>query len=299
MDILNRILRYVPKGGSLARFEFGGGLRHLDVLCAQMGVDVARTKIVATFAVITGARAGIVLDKVDHTRFRSAVMRLTYCGIGRLDVVLVAKEFSRCMFAPTGNALATLTHCTRYLRGVRRFVQEFPLQKVHSIVDAFSDSDWARCSTERKFSGCFALMCGGHCVLFASSTHKVISLSCVEADSYSGVRIISQCYGFISFLANLGWVGMRARLHLDFSFAKSMVARRGAGTIRHVATHTLSVQSKVRGGSLLLRKVFGKENCADLGTKILSSSKLVHQCLHRMRFDVRCGRSKLAKAIVV
>jgi hypothetical protein len=70
----------------------------------------------------------------------------------------------------------------------------------------------------------------------------------------------------------LGWAGvpLRMRLHIDSSAARSAVLRRGVGRIRHLEVKVLWIQDMTTSGRLLVDKIKGTENMADIGTKPLS-----------------------------
>ena len=65
-------------------------------------------------------------------------------------------------------------------------------------------------------------------------------------------------------------------LHLgtDSSAAKSFVCRRGLGRMRHLQVRDLWLQKEVREGNVVVRKIPGDQNPADLMTKYLDQRKL-------------------------
>ena len=63
------------------------------------------------------------------------------------------------------------------------------------------------------------------------------------------------------------WKGVS--IGTDSSAAKSFVSRRGLGKMRHIEIRVLWMQKEVLEGKVLVSKVAGKENPADLMTKIL------------------------------
>eukprot|EP00973_Karenia_brevis_P061555 8559837-Karenia_brevis.AAC.1 len=60
------------------------------------------------------------------------------------------------------------------------------------------------------------------------------------------------------------------KLGTDRSAAKSFVCRRGLGKIRHLEIRDLWLQKEVSDGKLVVEKVPGEENPADLVTKVLT-----------------------------
>ena len=66
-------------------------------------------------------------------------------------------------------------------------------------------------------------------------------------------------------MGDLG-VDVRVRVWTDSSAAIGICGRSGLGKLRHVQTHTLWVQERVRTGAIELRKVHGDVSPADLFT---------------------------------
>ena len=79
----------------------------------------------------------------------------------------------------------------------------------------------------------------------------------------------------------------------DASAAKGIASRRGLGKVRHFEVHYLWVQDHVANGTFSLRKVWGKENPADLMTKGLPASE-VQAHLERLGFEASSTRSVYA-----
>ena len=65
-----------------------------------------------------------------------------------------------------------------------------------------------------------------------------------------------------SLLPNMG-LDMPACVWTDSSAALGIATRSGLGKLRHLETHTLWVQDKVRTGAIAVRKVAGEVNPAD------------------------------------
>ena len=63
-------------------------------------------------------------------------------------------------------------------------------------------------------------------------------------------------------------------LGTDSSAAKSFVARRGLGRMRHIEVRDLRLQEEVRKGGVRVVKLAGEENPADLMTKYLHEKEI-------------------------
>lgn len=93
-----------------------------------------------------------------------------------------------------------------------------------------------------------------------------MALSSGEAEYYAMVKVAIEGLGLQTLARDLGW-HLPPRMHVDSSAAKAIASRQGMGKIRHLEVRHLWLQQVVRDGRLLLRKVAGKLNPADLSTK--------------------------------
>ena len=85
-------------------------------------------------------------------------------------------------------------------------------------------------------------------------------------------------------------VDLPVRAWTDSSAALGIASRSGLGKLRHLETHTLWLQEKVRVGAITVKKVRGEVNPADLFTKHLPSREKVHQLLALFGCEYRDGR---------
>eukprot|EP00959_Pyramimonas_sp_CCMP1952_P111611 2334295-Pyramimonas_sp.AAC.1 len=88
-------------------------------------------------------------------------------------------------------------------------------------------------------------------------------------------------------------ITLKCRLHTDSSAAKAIATRRGVGKIRHLHTQSLWVQDKVAQKEIVVHKVPGKENAADLGTKHLDQSSM-WKCLGKIGQVRLSGQSSIS-----
>ena len=171
-------------------------------------------------------------------------------------------------------------------------VFKYPWQKA-STLECYSDTDWAGCPKTRKSTSGGCLMLGGHLIKSWSSTQPSISLSSGEAEYYGVVKAAGIALGHQSLMADMGMTA-RVRVWTDSSAAVGICGRSGLGKLRHVQTHTLWVQERVRSGAIELRKVNGLVNPADLFTKHLTSRDRVNQLIELFNCEYRDGRSTIA-----
>ena len=79
-------------------------------------------------------------------------------------------------------------------------------------------------------------------------------------------------------------------MYCDAAAAHGISARLGLGKIRHLDTHYLWLQERVRNKDIDIRKVKGDINPADLGTKHLDSAK-IKSLTELLKFRFSSGRA--------
>ena len=136
-------------------------------------------------------------------------------------------------------------------------------------------------------------MIGKHCIRTWSSTQPSVTLSSGEAEYYGLVKAAGAGLGHQSLMQDLG-LKLPVTVWTDSSAAIGIASRSGLGKLRHLETHTLWVQEKVRTGAIIVKKVRGDVNPADLFTKHLASREKVHQLLKLFGCEYREGRAKSA-----
>ena len=99
--------------------------------------------------------------------------------------------------------------------------------------------------------------------------------------------------GFETLLRDYGVTGVQVELLCDATAGKGMAERRGVGRVRHLHTPLLWIQRVVQEGRVRVRKVDGKSNVADMGTKHVEGV-LVNRFLEAMSFHEKGGQSRLA-----
>ena len=89
-------------------------------------------------------------------------------------------------------------------------------------------------------------------------------------------------------------IRLPVRAWTDSTAAIGIASRSGLGKLRHLETHTLWLQEKVRTGAITVKKVHGEVNPADIFTKHLPSREKVHQLMALFGCEYREGRAAAA-----
>ena len=141
------------------------------------------------------------------------------------------------------------------------------------VLETHTDADWAGDREHRRsVSGCVITL-NGHMLSSSSRTQKTIALSSGESEYASAVS--GTCDQV--FIRNAAEFVMRSKVEshllLDSAAARGVIARQGAGRIRHLEAKMLWLQQYARK-HLCVHPVDGKHNIADLGTKSLNGGRI-------------------------
>ena len=136
---------------------------------------------------------------------------------------------------------------------------------------------------------------GGQCLKTWSKTLNTLALSSGEAELGAVVRASAEALGIKALLADFGFT-VTLEICSDATAAIGMVRREGLGRVRHLATADLWVQQRVRQGELMVSKVDGTKNPADMMTKCLGGDKTA-EFMACLLFQEASGRHELAPKI--
>ncbi|CAJ1460397.1 unnamed protein product, partial [Effrenium voratum] len=129
---------------------------------------------------------------------------------------------------------------------------------------------------------------GHHTVLIRAAGQKVVALSSAESEFYGMCRTTTHAE-FIRGVINFwDYAVARVMLKVDSTAARAMSLRKGVGKTRQIQARFLWLQDKVFAKEVAVVKVDGKENEADLVTKVQPAATIKGH-LGRMHFEL-CGR---------
>ena len=275
--ILNRIVRWTQDG-----IEYEADQRHAEIIIKELGLEASTSVNTPGMKSVTpkgvpsdpGQRAeSRELSAEMSTKYRKIGARANYLATDRGDISYATKEICRDMSNPTESSWAKLKRLGRYLRGVPRLIEFFGEQETNHM-RVYADSDWAGCiATRRSTSGGVAML-GSHQLKHWSNTQGVVALSSAEAELYGIVKAAVQGIGLQSVARDLG-EEVTMELCTDSSAALGVCNRKGLGKVRHLDTNLLWVQDKIKSKSLVITKIYGEKNPADLFTKYLDHTKMM------------------------
>ena len=135
---------------------------------------------------------------------------------------------------------------------------------------------------------------GSHLSKCTSKTQAVVSLSSGEAEFYAAVSGASSAMGVRSLMTDLGQaLSKPMMLRVDSTACLGMAGRKGAGSVRHIHTPCLWIQGGVASGQIVLNKVDGTENPADIGTKAVPQ-QIITRVLKQCGYKLLTGKSSIA-----
>ena len=287
--VLNRVVQWTEDGVTVEADP-----RQAEKVLYELGID-DNSKTLSTPG-LKPTKAQVEDDKPlgqdKHTLYRGSSARCNYLSSDRPDMQFSAKEVCRFMAAPTELGLTALKRIGRYLNDRRRLVYHYPFQSADTI-QVYSDTDWAGCTKTRKSTSGGCVLLGGHCLKSWSSTQPTVSLSSGEAEFYGLVKAAGVGLGFKSMLQDFGYdLGVTA--WTDSSAAMGVVGRQGLGRLRHLDTHSLWIQHAVRSKRIVVKKVRGEDNVADLFTKHLPSRDRINYLTGLLGCSFLDGRAECA-----
>jgi hypothetical protein len=175
------------------------------------------------------------------------------------------------MAKPTKGAMTRMKRLARYSLevpdGIIRFNSE--VDKLDKLF-VYVDSDWAGCKSKRKSTSGGAVTWGGGLLKSWSRTQTCIALSSGEAEFFAAIKGSAEGIGIRSSLADMGQA-VDIEVIQDSTAAKGTASRLGIGKVKDVGW--LWIQDAVRNGEIVLWKINGKVNPADVLTKPKSAAE--------------------------
>jgi hypothetical protein len=276
IDILGRVIELTNEG-----IKWTGDPRHQQLLEDHFGMN-ADTKVLSKNGYDDdpepedGTNEELTAD--EGKTFRGLAARLNYMAQDNLFLQYPAKEICKNMARPRQHDFYKVKRVVRFQKGLGAvslmYVWQTEEEAQHIVV--YVDSDWAGCKVSRRSTSGGVLMVGKHVLRTWSSTQGTVATSSGEAELIAMFEGATRGCGLQAILSEMGLCPKLAVLRIctDSSVAKSFVATRGVGKMRHLEVKLLWLQEQVRRQRLRVGKVKGTANVADALTKYHSAAKL-------------------------
>ena len=140
----------------------------------------------------------------------------------------------------------------------------------------YADSDWAGCTATRKSTSGVLCSVLGSTICTISRTQQTLALSSGEAELYAlGLGIAESLFLRSLILeANLATT-CKIMIFTDSTAGKSMATRFGTTRkTKHIELRYLYMQELITSGLVIIKKVLGTNNPADILTKYVSKDVL-------------------------
>ena len=111
-------------------------------------------------------------------------------------------------------------------------------------------------------------MIGRHAIKTWARTQETVAISTAEAELTAMVKTACEAVGIKAMLKDLG-KEVTVEVAVDASAAIAVANRTGLGKLRHVNVAYLWIQQKEARKEMVIRKIPGTENPADMMTKIV------------------------------
>jgi len=266
--ILGRTVRWKSWG-----IEWEADVKHRRLLMEKFGYGVNTKALNCNGDNAThddDEEEATLLNKAESTEFRSAAARLNFLSQDSPDLMYPAKEVSQEMANPVLGSWKRLKKASRFAKSREAVVWNYPWQDEINKVEVYSDSDWGGRRGSRKSTSGGCLMFGLHCLKTWSCTQGAVALSSAEAEFYAMIEATTRAKGIVNVMSEIGFnISEPIHLFTDSSAAKSFVSRQGLGKMKHLEIRDLWLQREVGMNRVIVHKVDGTLNPADLMTKYL------------------------------
>ena len=295
--VLNRVVEWESTGITISADS-----KHARLIVEHLGLEDAKSVVSPGIREINGQNPlddGDLDEELTH-QYRSIVARCNYLAPDRPDIQFSTRECATAMSKPKHSDLIKLKRIGRYLIGKPSSKCHFEWQSMpksiraqtkrgQSVADletseimTQTDSDWAGNRETRKSVSGGAIYFGRHLIRAWSKEQPIIALSSGEAELYAANFGSQQSIGLRSVARDMA-VETTIRIEIDASAAKGILERRGLGKTRHIDVQDLWLQERVRLGDVMVVKIPGELNTADMGTKPLQKDD-IEKNMKRMGF---------------
>jgi histone deacetylase 1/2 len=211
---------------------------------------------------------GHPLGPEDVFSYRSLVGGLQYLTLTRPDLSFAVNKVCQFLSKPTTVHYEAVKRILRYVKGTLSTGLRFQ-PTTSTVLDVYTDADWAGCPNDRRSIGGFAVFLGGNLVSWSSRKQPTVSRSSTEAEYKALANGTAEAVWIQSVLTELGVRQSRPpvlwcdNLGATYLSANPMFHAR----TKHIEIDFHFVREKLASGSITVRFIASADQIADVFTK--------------------------------
>ncbi|GJY12156.1 hypothetical protein Tco_0381465 [Tanacetum coccineum] len=212
-------------------------------------------------------------EDVDVHLYRSMIGSLVYLTSSRLDIMFSVYACSRFQVQPKVSHLNAVKRIFRYLKGQPKLGLWYPKDSP-LILEAFSDSDYAGASLDRKSTtgGCQFL--GSRLISWQCKKQTVVANSTTEAEYIAASHCCGQVLWIQNQMLDYGFNFMQTKIHVDNESAICVVKNPVYHSkTKHIEIRHHFIRDSYEKRLIEMVKIHTDHNVADLLTKAFDVSR--------------------------
>ncbi|GJY76662.1 putative ribonuclease H-like domain-containing protein [Tanacetum coccineum] len=212
-------------------------------------------------------------EDVDVHLYRSMIGSLMYLTSSRPDIMFSVCACSRFQVQPKVSHLNAVKRIFRYLKGRPKLGLWYPKDSPF-ILEAFSDSDYAGASLDRKSTtgGCQFL--GSRLISWQCKKQTVVANSTTEAEYIAASHCCGQVLWIQNQMLDYGYNFMQTKIHVDNESAICVVKNPVYHSkTKHIEIRHHFIRDSYEKRLIEMVKIHTDNNVADLLTKAFDSTR--------------------------
>ncbi|GKA85606.1 putative reverse transcriptase domain-containing protein [Tanacetum coccineum] len=236
-------------------------------------------------------------EDVDVYLYRSMIGSLMYLTSSRPDIMFSVCACSRFQVQPKVSHLNAVKRIFRYLKGRPKLGLWYPKDSPF-ILEAFSDSDYAGASLDRKSTtgGCQFL--GSRLISWQCKKQTVVANSTTEAEYIAASHCCGQVLWIQNQMLDYGYNFMQTKIHVDNESAICVVKNPVYHSkTKHIEIRHHFIRDSYEKRLIEMVKIHTDNNVANFLTKAFDGRLMVYKCsgLYKSAIWIEGGRCFLDK----
>ncbi|GAA0182729.1 transmembrane signal receptor [Lithospermum erythrorhizon] len=221
----------------------------------------------------------------DPSQYRRLVGRLLYLDFTRLDVTYYVHLLSQFLQQPIVSQWNVVLHVVKYLKGTANYGL-FYSANTDLQLQAYCDSDWAKCPHTRRSTSGYCITIGGSLVSRKSKKQHTIAKSSNEAEYRSAASTVCEIKWLVYVLKDFGVsVSQLVPLFCDNKSVITMIENPVFHErTKHIAFDCHFIRDHFKVGFIKPHYILSRQQLADVFTKPLPAY-LLADLLSKIHFS--------------